>query len=110
MVDVWNLFGQVGDIVALQNHANNALERYNQEVGKLVPCPHPTLLHFIKKIEEESRRIVRELDLIRRGLVNCHNYSEVNIPVLPPEYDDFQKEEEKEEEKDKKKKRKRKRK
>ena len=110
MVDVWNLFGQDGDIVALQNRTNNALEQYNQEVGKLVPCPHPTLLHFIEKIEDESRRIVRELDLIRRGLVNRPNYSEVNIPVLPPEYDDFQKEEEKEEEKDKKKKRKRKRK
>jgi len=90
VIDVWNLY-DVKDkkIRAIITRVNSALERYNQEMGNLFPRGHPNLLHFIEKIEAESRRVWREMMLMWKGTISRPNYDDPFLPVLPDDYESF---------------------
>ena len=89
-VDVWNLHDPTDEhLVQLLTRVNNALERYNREMGKIFPHGGPNLLQFIQAMEEEARRLFRDVGFMFKGLIKRPDYSKPFIPELPKEYSDF---------------------
>lgn len=92
MINTWSIYGADGEKKKWQNRKNNALESYNRQFPKtkIFDRDHPNLLHFIEKLEEETRRLVNWLDDIRNGRSQGRpTYDAVSFPDLPPDYDDF---------------------
>ena len=88
MMSTWNVIGNVSNNYELRNRTNNALENYNRCVNSLFPTAHPSLGHFVHKIEEESRYQLKRLDDIRFGRVITEP-QEAIIVEIPALYTNF---------------------
>ena len=62
--------------IELINRTNNALERYNRSLNEMFPTPHPSLLAFIKVLEEEGRNRVTYVTNISLG----HEIAPIHLP------------------------------
>lgn len=90
-VKTWNIHDENQEYLDLYNRTNNGLERYNRKLGEIFPSPHPSMIEFVVKLEEEGRRVVQKLDDIRAGKINAPVHQELTVPsFLPRAYFDFQ--------------------
>ena len=85
----WNVSGNANDDYDLRNRTNNALECYNRRLNSFFPSPHPSLPHFVQKIEEESRYQAKRLDDMRYGRVVVPESSDAIIEDIPAVYVNF---------------------
>eukprot|EP00957_Ditylum_brightwellii_P141001 10742170-Ditylum_brightwellii.AAC.1 len=73
---MFNVNTETRDIRDLQNHTNNALERYNRHLNEIFPKAHPNLPAFVTVLKKESNRVVTKLDQIRNGKIPLPTYQE----------------------------------
>ena len=67
-IATWNINEPSNEgYLELINRTNNALERYNRSLNEMFPMAHPSLLAFIKVLEEESRKVVKYVMNISLG-------------------------------------------
>jgi hypothetical protein len=86
-LESWNICGKDGNYKNFVNRTNNGLESYNDRFNNLFPGKHrPSLIDFVVKVEEESRRQAAELDDIRKGRRAKPTYQKKTIPSIPPIY------------------------
>ena len=89
MMSTWNVSENASNDYELRNRTNNALENYNRRVNSLFPTAHPSLGHFVHKIEEESRYQLKCLDDIRFGHVVITKPQEAIIAEILALYTNF---------------------
>jgi hypothetical protein len=89
--EMWNInhvpHGAEDDII--MNRTNCALERYNRTLQNCFPSPHPNMQVFVNTISLEARRVVLELENIKKGLSPLPVHAPVNIPDIPEDYECF---------------------
>jgi hypothetical protein len=84
----WNVKLDDGSIIPFVNRTNNALERYNRTFNNLF-LKKPTLLEFVRVVEQESRRQAHKLQDIRMGRSIEIERNSVWIPDIPLNYNQF---------------------
>ena len=84
-LDAWHLLDKDGHVKDIVARTNNALERFNRNMGEDLPT-HPSLLPFVEMIKNESDNHVLRLDNIYNGNEQPPTYNDVYIPKLPLEY------------------------
>lgn len=74
-----------------EQRTNNCLECYNREFARCFGVAHPALLKFVEDLHDEAKRVLRDAEDARGGLVTRGTKrGEIEWPEIPEDFEDFQ--------------------
>ena len=74
-----------------EQRTNNCLESYNREFAYIFGVAHPALLKFVEDLHEKAKRVLRDAEDARDGLVTRKTKrGEIEWPEIPEDFEDFQ--------------------
>ena len=89
-IATWNINDpQNEEHLELVNRTNNALERYNRTLNEMFSTPHPTVLNFVRTLEEESRRVVKYVENVALGHEIAPEHKPCTYGSIPLIYKNF---------------------
>ena len=85
IIESWNICIGNDEYIELVNRTNNGLERYNRKFNGLFP-KKPSLIEFVRRLEEESRAQASRRDQICSGKEVEVERPKPTIPKIPQAY------------------------